>query len=84
MKDFLQGSALVEWHLFSNHYPPPPRAMLIPVWSAIEAIREGMPERSIRLPEGITFRGRSWVSASDVAECFHLWELLEDSPDNSV
>lgn len=71
--------AVLEWHLFSNHYPPPPRCMLRVAEEAIEFARHGDGDALIALPEGVHYaKGNApagFVKASDVMESFHLWGL---------
>lgn len=62
----------IKWHLSSNHYPPAPLSMAPVCVAAIEAGSKGDWDREIELPEGISYKGSSTVSALAVIEGFHL------------
>jgi hypothetical protein len=60
-------------HLTSNHYPPVPTSMVPVCIEAIDAVNtDGDWDRQITLPEGVSWRGMSEVSASVIIEAHHL------------
>lgn len=60
------------WHFSSNCYPPVPQQMIPTAVEAIDAYWEGDLEKMIPLPEGVSFRGSSEVSARNVIESYRL------------
>lgn len=66
----------VAYHLKDNHYPPYPSFMVDVAIKAIERARSGSDLR-IRLPKGITFKGKSLVFPSDIIESLNLSFFLE-------
>ena len=67
----------LSWHLFSNHYPPPPREMLAVASKAIDRVNAGETTQ-IRLPRGITYRGAALIDPWAVVESFHLEPFIDD------
>jgi len=59
-------------HFSSNCYPPIPQQMIPTAIEAIDAYWEMDYSRMIPLPEGVSFRGHSEVSASNVIESYRL------------
>lgn len=64
--------AALSWHLQSNHYPPVPSSMVAPCKRAITYARKGEWDRNVRLPEGVTWRGKRSAPAHAVVEGHHL------------
>jgi hypothetical protein len=66
-------------HFSSNCYPPIPQVMIPTAIAAIDAFWEEDYNKMIPLPEGVSFRGQTEVSASNVVESYRLdaW-LMED------
>lgn len=60
------------WHLTSNHYPPVPSSMVQVCVEAIEAFHDEDYDRTIHLPEGVSWRNYSVVPAHVVVDEFHL------------
>ena len=68
-------------HFSSNCYPPIPQQMIPTAIEAIDACWEEDYSRMIPLPEGVSFRGQSEVSASNVIESYRLDAWLVDDYD---
>ena len=70
----------IGYHLRSNHYPPVPISMVQPCIDAIDAYYENDYDRTINLPEGITWRGQTSSPASAIIDAHHLgaWLPQED------
>ena len=66
-------------HFSSNCYPPIPQGMIPTAIAAIDAYWEEDYNKMIPLPEGVSFRGQSEVSARNVVQSYRLdaW-LMED------
>jgi hypothetical protein len=66
-------------HFSSNCYPPIPQGMIPTAIAAIDAFWEEDYNKMIPLPEGVSFRGQTEVSARNVVESYRLdaW-LMED------
>lgn len=79
------SDAVLEWHLFSNHYPPPPRAILPLVKQAIAAYLEGEPERVINTSAVMTHRIHgTQVPAWVILETFHLEDFIAEQTGKGV
>lgn len=59
-------------HLQANHYPPVPASMVQPCIDAIDAYYDEELNRSIQLPEGVTWRGQTHSPAYAIIEAHHL------------
>lgn len=71
----------LSWHFAGNCYPPVPQQMIPVAVAAINAIAGDEDwGKMIELPEGVSFRGMSQVSASDVVDQFRLdaWIDIEE------
>lgn len=66
----------LDWHLRSNMYPPVPSSMVDVCVEAIDATNADV-ERSISLPDGVTWRGLDEVPSVVVMEEFRLWPFAE-------
>ena len=63
----------ISMHLTANHYPPVPISMVKPCIDAIDAYNDDYDlNRSIDLPEGITWRGLTQAPAHAIIEAHHL------------
>ncbi len=62
----------LRWHLQCNHYPPIPTYMVEPCKQAIVACNDGEWDRLIDLPNGVTYRGSTEATASEIARSHHL------------
>ena len=71
----------ISWHLQANHYPPIPQVMVSACVEAIDALKNGEPEREIQMPfdgerDGepfqVTWRGMNTAPAWAIAEHAHL------------
>jgi hypothetical protein len=70
----------IGYHLQGNHYPPVPLSMVQPCIDAIDAYHEDDLNRTIMLPEGITWRGSVGAPAYAIIEGHHLeaWCYSDD------
>lgn len=66
-------------HLQSNLYPPVPSSMLGPSKRAISAVNRGKHDSNIRLPEGITWRGKKSAPAHAIVEGHRLHAWIKDT-----
>lgn len=62
----------ITYHLRGNHFPPVPTSMVQPCIEAIEACNNEDYDAEIKMPEGITYRGRKTAPASAIVEGHHL------------
>lgn len=63
----------LSWHFSGNCYPPIPQMMIPVAVAAINAIVDYEDrDLMIDLPEGVSFRGVSQVSAANVVDQFRL------------
>jgi hypothetical protein len=75
----LEQSILI--HLASNLYPPVPPYMVKPCLEALDAVNSGLYRYTINLPEGTSFRGKSFAQAWDIVEG-HRLESWVTGPDD--
>ena len=69
-------------HLQYNHYPPIPLSMMKVCQNAIKNANEGNWNKSVRLPEGILYKGRyKNAPTSDIIESHHLDSFLDPGDD---
>jgi len=70
----------IEWHLIGNHYPPVPKSMVKPCLEAIMSYNAGDHVKEIKLPEGITYQGKTSSPAVALINAHHLedWLVEED------
>lgn len=66
----------VQLHLATNCYPPVPSYMVEPCVNAIDLMVMNDPDSDIKLPEGVTFRGRDWATPLEITEHFRLWAWI--------
>ncbi len=66
-------------HFRSNCYPPIPQQMIPTAVEAIDAYWEDDINKMITLPDGVTFRGQSEVSAYNVINSYRLDAWCMDS-----
>jgi len=66
-------------HFQTNCYPPIPQQMIPTAVEALDLINSGFGNSLIPLPDGVTFRGYSTVSAWDVAESYRLGMWIIES-----
>lgn len=81
MVGHVDRETLVRWHLQHNHYPPVPDDMVPVAVKALEAIQSGREHQwfaSIPLPVGVRYKGRTWATAEEMAEAFHLDDLVDE------
>jgi hypothetical protein len=65
-------------HFSSNCYPPIPQQMIPTAIAAIDACWEEDYDLMIPLPDGVSFRGQTEVSARNVVESYRLDAWLVD------
>ena len=68
----------MEWHLQSNHYPPVPSTMAEPCFEAIDHYNAEDYDAEVKLPYGVTFRGKEVAPAWQIIQTFHLEAFLSD------
>lgn len=68
--------AVLAWHLQYNHYPPVPLTMVDACNKAIDAVLAQEPHTSIRLPNGVSYRGRSEAPAFAIVIQHHLDDFI--------
>ncbi len=70
----------IGYHLQGNHYPPVPLSMVEPCIDAIDAYYDEDYDKSITLPEGVSWKGNNYAPASAIVEAHHLeaWLPQED------
>lgn len=71
-------------HFATNHYPAVPQEMIPTAVEALDAINEGYGINPVYLPEGVSFRGRNYATAWEIAEAYRLgmW-IIESELDNA-
>jgi len=68
----------IGWHLGSNHYPPVPE-MAHACLASIRTVNEtGDWDKQIKLPPGVTWKGRRSAPASAIIEGHHLEPWIDD------
>jgi hypothetical protein len=61
------------YHLQGNHYPPVPLSMVQPCIEAIDAYYEdNKSEKLIKMPEGVSYKGKTHAPAWAIIEQHHL------------
>lgn len=63
-------------HLQGNHYPPVPESMVGPSKRAISAVNRGKHDSKIKLPKGVSWKGKNSAPASAIVEAHHLHAWL--------
>ena len=74
-------AAAVMTHLLYNHYPPVPSSMVGPCVRAIEYANKGEWDKKVRMPEGITYKGKKLAPIDAVIESHHLEFFLDEEED---
>ena len=69
----------ISLHFQVNCYPPIPQQMVDTAVEAIDTINNGEGHLSIKLPEGVTFRGSNWANCYDIAESYRLGMWIIES-----
>ena len=62
----------LKYHLTGNHYPPVTASMVDACLDAIDAYHDEDFDRLIKLPEGVSWRGKDSAPANAIAESHHL------------
>jgi hypothetical protein len=60
------------YHLQGNHYPPVPLSMVQPCIDAIDAAYDEDYYREIKMPEGVTYKGKNTAPAHAIIDQHHL------------
>jgi len=68
-------------HLSSNMYPPVPQEMVSVCLEALDAVNSGLYHYPVNLPEGVSFRGKTFAEAWDIIEG-HRLETWVTGPDD--
>jgi len=66
-------------HLRGNHYPPVPLTMVQPCIDAIDAYYEEDFDRSIEMPEGVSYKGSNFAPAWAIIDAHHLQAWLPET-----
>lgn len=69
----------LRWHLTSNHFPPLPIELLPVAERVIDKAEAGKYHARVRLPEGITWRGKKLAPVWAAAEAWHLDAFIHGS-----
>ncbi len=69
-------TSAINAHRVSNLFPVPPAYMTTVMVEAVEAMQDEEPSRDIQLPEGVLYKGQTWVYAYEVIEAFRLGAFL--------
>lgn len=69
----------ISLHFKTNCYPPIPQYMVDTAIEAIDTVNEGLGHLSIKLPEGVTFRGSEWANCWDIVESYRLGMWIIES-----
>ena len=67
----------VSWQLQSNHFPPVPTSMVAPCCEAIMAVAGDDGDKTIDLPDPITYKDRTAAPAWAIVEAHHLYPFVE-------
>ena len=67
----------LHWHLQGNHYPPV-GFMFDTCKRAINYANKNQWDKRVRLPKGVTYRGKRTAPVSSIVENYHLDEFIED------
>lgn len=62
----------IGYHLQGNHYPPVPISMVQPCVNSIDEYNAGNPDANIELPDGITWKNKTYAPAYAIIEAHHL------------
>ncbi len=65
----------LRWHLGSNHYPPV-LFMLDVALEAIEVANNDEWDFELAMPDGVSYKGRDFITASEAIRELHLEEFL--------
>lgn len=68
----------LSWHLTSNHFPPIPNIMIDPCIEAIDNANAGGWDRTVRLPDGVGYKGGTAAPTHAIIEQHHLESFLDD------
>ena len=71
----------VKTHLLYNHYPSIPSSMVGPCVKAIEYANKGEWDKKVRMPEGITYKGKKLAPIDAVIEAHHLEFFIDYDED---
>lgn len=66
-------------HFQVNCYPPIPQEMIPTAVEAIDLVNEGYGINPINLPEGVSFRGRTYATGYEIAESYRLGMWIVES-----
>lgn len=69
----------VSWHFSGNCYPPVPQMMVPVAVQAIDLVIGDEADALVELPEGVSFRGNTEVTAYNIVDNLHLWAFVDAS-----
>ena len=69
-------TSAINAHRISNLFPVPPAHMTAVMIEAVEAARAEEYEKDIQLPDGVLYKGQTWVYPHEVIEEFRLGAFL--------
>lgn len=69
----------VSWHFSSNCYPPVPQVMVPVAVQAIDLVIGDEGDALVELPDGVSFRGNTEVTAYTIVENLYLWAFVDAS-----
>ena len=70
-------TALV-YHFTGNHFPPLPLSLIPVAMKAIENGNKGLWSKAVRLPAGISFKGKKLAPTRDCIRAWHLDFFLDN------
>ena len=68
----LSLEAQVSLHFSTNCYPPIPQQMLPTAIEALDLVNEGYGINPINLPEGVSFKGRTYATGYEIVDSYRL------------
>ena len=66
-------------HLATNIFPKPPAYMVDIAIEALDCVNNGEGHLSIKMPEGVIFRGSGWGNTRDIVEAYRLGMWVVES-----
>lgn len=79
MAEAVDLETAIGWHLQHNHYPPVPPEMVAVCIRALRKVNGGYGwERRVRLPEGVTYKGKTLAPVWAIVQSHHLEPWLHD------
>lgn len=76
MRGEVDETTALLWHLQYNHYPPVPASMVTACQKAIDNANNELWDKQVRLPVGVTFRGKKFAPTRNIIAQHHLDTFL--------